>query len=83
MIFEADRSRWKGFDLALPQVVYHSKEGWSGAIDVPISFRHSIFSFGLVDTADELLERNAGIRLRYENKKVGSDRVQLRINFDS
>jgi hypothetical protein len=37
----------------------------------------------LVDSADELLERDAGFRLRYENRKVGTDVLQLRMDFDS
>ncbi len=83
VIFEAERIRWKKFQVPLPPVVYQSKEGFSGAIELPIDFHHNVLTFGLVDDADQLLERNAGIRLRYENRKVGTDIVQLRLDFDS
>jgi hypothetical protein len=83
VVFEGERTRWKRFEFAVPPVTYHSKEGLSGAIEIPIEFRHNVFTYGLVDSSDELLERNAGFRLRYENRKVGSDAVQLRVNFDS
>ncbi len=83
VIFEAERTWWKRFELAVPPVVYESKEGLNGAIELPIDIHHSVFTFGAVDSADELLERNAGVRLRYENRKVGTDVVQLRVDFDA
>ncbi len=83
VIFEAERTRWKRFQVPGPLVVYHSKQGFSGALEIPIDIHHNVFTFGLFDSADELLERNAGFRLRYENRKVGTDIVQFRIDFDS
>lgn len=83
VLFAVERTRWKRFEVRVPPVVYHSKQGWSGALDIPLRIRHSVFTFGMVNSADDLLERNAGIRLRYENRKVGTDLVQLRIDFDS
>jgi hypothetical protein len=82
VIFEAEQIRYKRFEFPVPLMIYHSKEGSSGALEVPIDFHHNVFTFGLVDSADELLERNAGFRLRYENRKVGTDIVQLRLDFD-
>ncbi len=55
----------------------------NGALEIPLEFHHNVFTFGLTDSADELLERNAGYRLRYENRKVGTDLVQFRADFDS
>jgi hypothetical protein len=83
VIFEVARIRWKRFEVPIPPVVYHTKEGFNGAIEIPLNFHHNVFTFGLVDSADELLERNAGFRLRYENRKVGTDVLQLRMDFDS
>ena len=83
VVFEAEKAWWKRFEYPLPPVVYHSKEGLSGALDIPLSFHHNVFTFGMVNSADELLERNAGFRFRYEHRKVGTDAVQLRIDFDT
>jgi len=83
VIFEAERIRWKRFELAVPPVVYESKEGINITAEVPLDFHHNVFTFGLTDSADELLERNRGILLRFENRKLGTDMVQLRIDFDS
>lgn len=83
VIFEAERTRWKRFELAVPPVVYESKEGLNITAQARVDSHHNVFAFGLVDSADELLERNRGILLRFENRKLGTDMVQLRIDFDS
>jgi len=83
LVYETERNRWKRFEVPIPLVVYHSKQGFSGILEIPIDIHHSVFTFGLVDDADSLLERNAGFLLRYENRKVGTDMVQLRLDFDS
>lgn len=82
VIFEVEQIRYKRFEFPIPPVVYHSKEGLSGAIEVPIDFHRTVFTVGLVNSADELLERNAGYRLRFEQRKVGTDMVQLRLDFN-
>ncbi len=83
VVFEAERNWWHRLDIALPPNVYHSKEGWNGTLEIPIDVGPSVFTFGFTNTADTLLERNAGYRFRYEHKKVGTDRVQLRLEFDT
>jgi hypothetical protein len=45
VIFEAERIRWKRFEVPIPPVVYHTKEGFSGAIEIPLDFHHNIFTF--------------------------------------
>jgi hypothetical protein len=83
VIFQTKRIRWKRFQVPIPSVVYHSKQGFNGTLEIPITIHHSVFTFGILSDADQLLERNAGIRLRYENRKLGTDLVHLRIDFDS
>jgi len=83
VVFAAERNWWRRFEITVPPIVYHSKEGFSGAIELPLETHHNVFTFGAVNVADELLERYAGFRFRYEHRKVGTDRVQLRIDFDT
>ena len=72
VLFEAERTLWKRFEFPVPPAVYESKEGLSGAIEVPIDFQlHSVFTVGLVDSADGQLERNAGL--------PSDRRIELRI----
>jgi hypothetical protein len=45
--------------------------------------QHNGFTLGLVSDGDELLERYSGIVARYENTRLGTDRVRLRVAFES
>lgn len=83
VVFEAERIHSNPFPNSIPSIVYHSKQGFSASFEIPIRIHHSVFTFGLLSDADQLIERNAGIRLRYEHRKLGTDRIQLRIDFDS
>ncbi len=83
VVYTAERTWWKRFEVPVTPVVYHSKQGWSGTLDICMQFGHSAFTLGFVNSADELLERNAGYRFRYVNRKVGTDVVQLRLDFDT
>ena len=71
------------FDLSVPRFLYNSTEGLSASVDGNVVLGNNRFSAGLVSDGDELSERYAGVRARYENRKVGSDRVHLRFEFDS
>jgi hypothetical protein len=83
VLFQTDRTRWRRFKIPGFSALYHSKQGFSGELDIPIEISHNVFAFGLVSNADQLLERNAGLRLRYEHREVGTDLLHLRIDFDS
>jgi hypothetical protein len=68
---------------SVTKFVYNSKQGWSGDGGVDITAQQNSFRFGLVSDGDALDERYAGISARYENRNVGSDRVDLKFQFDS
>jgi hypothetical protein len=80
IVFEANRKTWDA-DLFLPQLLYHSDEGFSGAINFGFRTHHNVFAAGLVSSSDELLERNAGYTLRYEHERVGTDVVHVKVEF--
>ena len=73
----------KRVDLSVPQFLYHSSEGFSGSVNGTLIAGDHRFSAGLVSDGDELVERFTGIRTRYEKRKLGSDHVRLRFEFDS
>jgi outer membrane protein assembly factor BamA len=83
VIFEAEQIRYKRFEIPLPPVVYHSKEGFSGSLEIPIKIHHSVFTFGMLNNSDEFLERNAGFNFRFEQRKIGTDMLQLRLDFET
>ena len=80
--FAAERIRNRRFDVHLPPLVYDNHEGFSGALVPALDTHHNYVSFGYLNSADQLLERNAGIRVRYEHRKVGTDLVQIGLEYD-
>ncbi len=71
------------FDLSVPKFAYNSRQGWSGAVEGTATVHHNAVTFGLVSDGDELAERYTGLVARYENTRLGSDRVHLRFQFAS
>jgi hemolysin activation/secretion protein len=82
VVFEVG-DREKRFEVFAPKALYDSKEGWSGELDVAATAKPNVFTFGLVSDNDLLSERFTGLRARYENKRIGTDAVHLRFEFDS
>lgn len=71
------------FDVNLDHCLYHSKQGWSCDVETQMRRGNSTFAFGVVSDGDTRLERFAGLKARYENRKVASDRVRLEFLFES
>ena len=80
--FEIKPSRGN-VDATVTKFLYSSKEGWSGAGAVGFTVHQNSLLFGLASDGDSLMERNAGITARYENKSLGTDRVGLRFQLES
>ncbi len=77
------KGRSKSFDLTAPKALYSSRQGWSGEVDGTAQVKSSVFTLGVMNDGDSLIERFAGVRAKYENRKVGSDRVHLAFEFES
>jgi outer membrane protein assembly factor BamA len=71
------------FELSVPRFVYHSSEGLSGSMEGALVAGDHRFTVGLVSDGDELAERYSGIRVRYDKRRLGTNRVRLRFEFDS
>jgi hypothetical protein len=82
VVFEAEKIRERSFDVNLAPVLYHTNDGFSLALTPGFTTHHNYISVGFVTTADELLERNTGIVLRYEHRKVGTKMVQIGMEYD-
>ena len=81
---EFDVRPYRGdMDANVTKFVYNSQQGWSGAGEVGVGVQQNSFRFGLVSDGDLLDERYAGISAGYENRHVGTDRVDLKFQFDS
>jgi outer membrane protein assembly factor BamA len=81
--FEVSRAHEHMFDLNVGKFVYDSKEGWSGDGGATMNFRGNALSFGLVSNSDTTVDRYAGVRARFERKKVITDRLRIRFDFST
>jgi Omp85 superfamily domain len=82
VVFDVKGHR-QDFDATIPKFMFNSRQGWSGAAEVTTSVAKNAFTVGVVSDNDSLPERYTGITARYENRKLGSDRVRLRFGFGS
>jgi hypothetical protein len=69
------------FDVAIPKFLYQAGQGWSGAVEGAAILKHNSVTLGLVSDGDERVERYSGITARYQNSRLGSDRVQFGIEY--
>ena len=73
VVFEATRVYERTFEVAMSPLLYTTTDGFSATLVPGFETHHNYFSFGFTSSADELLERNEGVLLRYEHRKVGTD----------
>lgn len=71
------------FEVSVPKFLYDSKQGWSAVVEGTSTIAHNSFTLGLVSDNDETTERYTGVTARYENNRVGTDRVRFRMDFGS
>ncbi|HLH16529.1 MAG TPA: BamA/TamA family outer membrane protein [Bryobacteraceae bacterium] len=76
------RLRPARFDVSVPKFLYRNDQGWSGAVEGTATLGHNGFTAGLVSDSDELVERYTGAVARYENTRLGTDRLRLRFAFE-
>ncbi len=81
VVFEAERIRERSFNITMAPFLYSTRDGFSGALVPGGQTHHNYFSAGIVSSADELLERNSGVMLRYEHRKVGTSMVQVGVEY--
>jgi hypothetical protein len=72
---------WIPFDRDRSKIVYHSKQGWSGVLDIPMGGpRHHRVRLGMVfDNNDDLIEEYAGFNFGFESRKVATDRLGVTV----
>ncbi|MDX2153267.1 MAG: BamA/TamA family outer membrane protein [Bryobacteraceae bacterium] len=80
VVFEVIRR--KGFAVTVPKLAYHSRQGWSAGIEGTARFAGHAVTVGVISDADELLERFAGVRFRYERERLGSAPVGLSVEVE-
>ena len=71
------------FDVNMAKFLYDTKQGWTGDGSATTHFAGNAFTFGLMSDGDSMIERFAGMRLKFQRPSLGTDRVGLRFEFDT
>lgn len=82
VVFEV-KGRPTKFEVSVPKLLYHSQEGFTGALQGTASTGWQALTVGVVSDGNELPERYSGFIARYENKRLGTDRARFRFQFES
>ena len=79
---EKEGTRWIPFTASRSKFVYHSEQGWSGVLDIPMGNRNHRVTAGFAfDNNDDLIEEYSGFRFGFESRKLATDRVGARIEI--
>jgi hypothetical protein len=65
------------------QFLYDSKQGFSGSGEATVTTGPQVFALGLVSNGDWLPERFSGVVARYEDKRVGTDRLSFKFEAET
>ncbi len=79
VIFElvrSESSRWLRFEPNKSNATYHSDQGWGAFMDIPIGGRDvRVTPLVAMDTTDDLIEEYSGVGVRFEARKLGTERL--------
>jgi hypothetical protein len=72
----------KPVDLKVDKFLYDTRQGWSGEASATAHAAGNAYTIGLVSDDDALLERDTGIRAKFERDNLGTDWLGMRFEFD-
>ncbi len=72
----------KPVDLKVAKFLYDTEQGWSGEGSATTHLGGNVFTVALASDGDELLERYAGFRVKYDRDSILTDRVGFDFEFD-
>lgn len=79
VIFSANRaewSRWLRFEPVDANAVYHSEQGWGANLPISMSGRDfAVTPIIAMDIGDDLIEEYSGFALRFETRKLVTERL--------
>ena len=69
---ETEGTRWIPFTASRSKFVYHSEQGWSGVLDIPMGNRNHRVTAGFAfDNNDDLIEEYSGVRFALREPEAG------------
>ncbi len=72
----------KPVEVSVPKFLYRSEQGFTGEAEISSRFGQNSLSVSAVSNGDQLTERFTGIAARYEDSRLGSDRVRFGLGFE-
>jgi hypothetical protein len=79
VIFDVNRAEWSRslrFEPAEANAIYHSDQGWGAMLPLSMAGRDTlIMPIFAIDNGDELVEEYSGFAVRFEHRKLVSDRL--------
>ena len=73
---KSESARWLHFEPLRSNLVFHSDQGWGAFLDFPISGRDvRVAPIIAIDNGDDLIEEYSGFGLRFESRKLGTERL--------
>ena len=73
-----EQSRWLRFEPLEANALYHSDQGWGAMLPLTLSgadFR--VVPYFAIDNGDDLIEEYSGFGLRFETRKLGTERLGM------
>jgi outer membrane protein assembly factor BamA len=76
LVDKSEAARWLHFEPLGSKVVYHSDQGWGALLGLPISGRDlRVTPIIAIDNSDDLIEEYSGFGIRFESRKLGTERL--------
>jgi hypothetical protein len=73
---KGEELRWLHFAAAQSKFLYHSEQGWGGLLNIRIGERDwRVTPMVAIDNRDDLVEEYSGFGVRFENRRIGTDRL--------
>jgi Omp85 superfamily domain len=85
--FQVDKpesARWLHFEPLKSNLVYHSDQGWGALLDFPIGGRDfRVSPIIAIDNGDDLIEEYSGFGLRFQSRKLGTERLGASLEWST
>ena len=84
LVDKLEAARWLHFERLKSKAVYHSDQGWGAFLDFFFGTRDFRFTpIFAIDNNDDLVEEYSGFGLRFESRKLGTERLGASIEWTS
>ena len=79
-----EQSRWLRFDPLEANALYHSDQGWGAKLPLTMSGSDfQVVPHFAIDVGDDLIEEYSGFGVRFESRKLGTERLGLSFEWST